>query len=148
MLRGIRIIPVLTGVALDWYLTIILSGGLGFAVAFSAAIHRTGTDHSQLVNLSHSPCFVIAGNILGTASSILGGFITGWMTGVERIKNGLVMGIVSAISSGLMVHFTEHHGVAYDIFMSCVTVGAGTLGGYLAKLAYDRPPRPPVERRA
>jgi len=146
MLRGIKIVPVIVGVALDWYLTYLLSFFLGIFIASSymGSQHGPEANRAQMVREVYTPTMAVVGSLVGAASSVLGGFIAGWMAKGERIKNGVAMGILSALTSGLLVHFTQHPGFVQEVVGNSVTVLAGALGGFLAKLAYDRPP--PVAR--
>jgi hypothetical protein len=140
MFRGISMKAVLIGVVLDWAASVFLGAGLATWVIVGVVLQHPGQppDMPAIDHAIKTPliCLILCG--AGGVISLIPGFATGWLARTQRIKNALVMSVVSAASSCVILPLT--HGYPAWYFPICTLasiVGCG-MGGFFSDLAFGR----------
>ena len=128
-LRRIAWLPVLWGVIADVILTQIVALGFGTAVGIGP-----DTDPAMAETMLRASSYYWPTLLLGIMISGLGGYIAGRLAGREGAFHGTLAAFISNIVFTLLTGgFPEDMGGTLGLIAAIL---AGTLGGWLASLAY------------
>jgi predicted MFS family arabinose efflux permease len=75
--------------------------------------------------------------LFGGIASAISGLATGWIAHADRIKNTLVMGLLSAVTSLVFLPLMHGYPAWYISLAGFSTISFSCLGGYLADLAFE-----------
>lgn len=137
-MQGISIKAVILAALLTVFVDIVLSIGLMFAYGASAL--SPGMTESEMQNvvaaITSSTPFLVWGMILGTLSTVLGGYVAARLSKVAPYLNSLVFGVVGIILGAFMA---EGLPLWYNIVGFGVVIPASLFGATFVrkKQAFD-----------
>lgn len=134
MLRGLSVKAVIIGVVLDWALSFVvgLISGIALMIYFVVVLRESPTDRAAFDALIKSDlsCFGVC--LGGGLACVLAGFVTGWVATSYRIQNALAAGIISAVSSLILLPLLNGYPEWYVPACLVITVAGCALGGVIA----------------
>jgi hypothetical protein len=145
MLRGLSIKAVLIGLVLDWLLSFLL----GIVLAVGLIIVGLLTTHDatpladRIIYLAKSNLDCLINCVVGGIASILPGFVVGWISKTHRVKNATLTGVLSAVTSLVLLPFSSGYPVWFWPASLVVTIVGCGLGGFLADLILGEAAPPP-----
>lgn len=132
---GIKIGPVLLGVVVDVVATILLST-LYYFLFVAKELSEKAVSEEALTEYWSSSEGMIAGLVLGTLATVIGGFYAGRRAGIMEIKHGALVGVGSIIL-GLVLQPGGDEAALEEWQMMvayAAAIPAGALGGALAEM--------------
>ena len=135
---GLKFVAILIGFVVD--ITVSEVAGIQFALFLMISLlasEGAGNVDARFHALIESPPFVILNVLLGCFGTVTGGFMTGWISKDNRLKNSLIMGAVSGLF-GLL--FYAKYSLWFNIVAPILTLGCAMAGGYIAERIYGPPP--------
>jgi hypothetical protein len=139
-MKGISFKAVFIGVAIDFGLS--LGVGLVLGIGLGIALYMEGVPPGEIasrLDLSHSLSLLLMSLVLGGIAIFIGGFVTGWIAKFYEVKNALLAGLVSTV---LSCPFLGGYPAWYDVAAVLFTIVPSVLGGYVAKVIFDRGSKP------
>jgi hypothetical protein len=134
MMRRIRIVAILAGLAADLIGTILFSTVL--TVAFLAFRHGSGDSaQTALQRLSRDTSFLVIGYFGGIAFTFLGAYITARMSRPHSVLNTLIFGVSSTL---FIVFFASMYPLWYNALCVLTIIPFSLLPGYSIARNNDR----------
>ena len=142
LLAGLKAIPIVLGVVVDWVLTTLLSVSLTRARLDPSVLALEGAEfnaafNASVENLFRDPGYLVGSLLCGLLATVIGAFIGARNAGTLPLKHGLAV----AVASGLSVIVSnlvsgQDTGIAVPVWFNLIgwllLLPAGVLGGYLA----------------
>jgi|ERR1051326_106521 hypothetical protein len=126
-MKRIRILALITGLAVDLIGTTILSTALTFA--FVAVRSASGQRPEAIVQtLARDPLFLVIGYAGGIVFTLLGAYITARMSRPYSTINTLLFGTISTV---LIVFFASMYPLWYNILCVLTIIPLSLIPGYL-----------------
>ena len=121
--------------------------GLLFGVALGVYLSARGVPPIDLMTRAseygHKPLVILAESGLGSFGSLTGGFITGWISGSQRVICGVIMGVLSC-TFGLL--FMSALPLWANVLGLVLTMVMATSGAWLAEAIFGGSRRAPLPR--
>jgi hypothetical protein len=138
MLQGIRIKAVLIGVGVTWAVSALLGAAIGMWVVAEVEMLRPGQppDLAEFERALKSDSMALAACLWGGLASLIPGFVTGWIARAHRVKNALVMSLLTAATSCVLLPLMHGYPAWYFPLCSAFSVVFCTVGGFLSDLAF------------
>lgn len=133
---GIKIRPVITGVVVDIVATIVLSM-LYYFLFVAKEMTEKVVSEDALAEYWSSSEGVMAGLVIGTLGTAIGGCYAALKAGSLEMKHGALVG-VGSILTGIILQSAGHEGTGLDEWQMMIAyaaaIPAGALGGVLAEM--------------
>jgi hypothetical protein len=136
-MRHISIRAVILGAAITFLLDLLVGSALLFAFgrdAFAAA--TTDAERSAVISaLTQDNAFLLVGFVLGTLTTVTGGFVAGLMARRLPYMNSAAVGAIGVLQ-GLML-FDGNSPYWFSVLGFVINIPAALVGGHLAKRRLD-----------
>ena len=126
-MKRIRTVALFAGLAADILGTILFS--VAVTVAFLVMRHVTGERHEvALQKLTRDTAFLVVEYLGGIAFTLLGAYITAWMSRPHSVLNTFVFGIISTL---LIVFFAAMYPLWYNVLCVITIIPVSLVPAYL-----------------
>ena len=97
---GWKVLAVFVGLVTDIGISLVLGLGLGLALSFYLIAHGVAMHDlvPKVTTLTQTTPLLLAGAGLGSLGSLIGGFVTGWIAGSQRVVCGAIMAVCSVLA--------------------------------------------------
>jgi hypothetical protein len=142
LLAGLKAIPIVLGVVVDWILTTLFSVSLTRARLDPGVLALEGAEFNAAFNASiedlfQDPSYLVGSLMCGLLATVIGAFIGARNAGTLPLKHGLAVAVASGLSV-IVSNLTgsDDSGLAIPIWFNVIgwllLLPAGVMGGYLA----------------
>jgi ABC-type thiamin/hydroxymethylpyrimidine transport system permease subunit len=137
VMKDLKFLAIFVGWVVDIFGTLLFGFGMTIVLMIFFAAQgmplKQITVQTNTAHLDQSLPILLASLGIGGFSTVVGGFVTGWMAKVSQLKNAVVMGLLSTLFGVVFWSFSP---LWFNIVCTLITPAAAATGGYFAQCIF------------